>query len=92
MNTEQNTLSLNMLLREVHHRIEAKERMRISQVEMAKRLGISSRTYLEYLRGTNSPTGMRAILDLLSMLDDQELAQIIKNWRKSAPINNNSTQ
>jgi transcriptional regulator with XRE-family HTH domain len=84
MNTENNFPPLNGLLREIHHRIEAKERTRISQVAMAERLGISSRTYLEYLRGTNSPTGMRAVLDLLCMLDDQELNQIIQQWRKAA--------
>jgi putative transcriptional regulator len=84
MNTANNIIPLSGLLREIHHRIEAKERSRISQAAMAERLGISSRTYLEYLRGTNSPTGMRAVLDLLCMLDDQELNQIIQHWRKNA--------
>ncbi len=69
------------LLRELHHRIEAKERSRISQAAMANRLGISARTYLEYLRGTNSPVGMRVVLDLLSMLDDQSVVQLVQNWR-----------
>jgi transcriptional regulator with XRE-family HTH domain len=69
------------ILRELHHRLEAKERSRISQAVMAKRLGISSRTYLEYLRGTNSPMGMRVVLNLLCMLDDQALVQIIQHWR-----------
>ena len=89
MNTANNIIPLNGLLREIHHRIEAKERSRISQAAMAERLGISSRTYLEYLRGTNSPTGMRAVLDLLCMLDDQELNQIIQHWRKNAISNTN---
>jgi putative transcriptional regulator len=84
-----NTHPINNLLREIHHRIEAKERARISQADMAERLGISSRTYLEYLRGTNSPTGMRAILDLLCMLDDQQLNQIIQQWKNEiSPIKN----
>ena len=45
------------------------------------RLGISARTYLEYLRGTNSPVGMRVVLDLLCMLDDQSAIQVIQHWR-----------
>jgi len=69
------------LLRELHHLIEAKERARISQASMAGRLGISSRTYLEYLRGTNSPVGMRVVLDLLCMLDDQSVIQVVGGWR-----------
>ncbi|MBU3613297.1 helix-turn-helix domain-containing protein [Polynucleobacter sp. Latsch14-2] len=87
MNSKNNCIPLNGLLREIHHRIEAKERLRISQAAMAERLGISSRTYLEYLRGTNSPTGMRAVLDLLCMLDEQELNQVIQHWRKNANSN-----
>lgn len=73
------------LLRELHHRIEARERSRISQAAMAGRLGISARTYLEYLRGKNSPIGMRVVLDLLSMLDDQAVLQLIKHWRDAQP-------
>lgn len=80
-------LGVNVLLRELHHRIEAKERARISQVGMASRLGISARTYLEYLRGTNSPVGMRVVLDLLSMLDDQSVIQVIHHWRESQQTN-----
>jgi len=78
---------VNDLLRELHHRIEAKERARISQAVMANRLGISARTYLEYLRGTNSPVGMRVVLDLLSMLDDQSVIQVIHHWRESQQTN-----
>ncbi|HGM7193528.1 MULTISPECIES: helix-turn-helix domain-containing protein [Pseudomonadota] len=78
---------VNDLLRELHHRIEAKERARISQAVMASRLGISARTYLEYLRGTNSPVGMRVVLDLLSMLDDQSVIQVIHHWRESQQTN-----
>lgn len=79
-------LAVNELIRELHHRIEAKERIRISQALMAKRLGISARTYLEYLRGTHSPLGMRVILDLLSMLNDDELKQVIQHWKSSREI------
>ena len=78
---------VNGILRELHHRIEAKERARISQAVMASRLGISARTYLEYLRGTNSPVGMRVVLDLLSMLDDQSVIQVIHHWRESQQTN-----
>lgn len=78
---------VNDLLRELHHRIEAKERSRISQALMAERLGISSRTYLEYLRGKNSPVGMRVVLDLLCMLDDQSMTQIIQHWRSAQQEN-----
>ena len=73
--------AVSELLRELHHRIEAKERSRISQAAMANRLGISARTYLEYLRGTNSPVGMRVVLDLLS----------IQHWRDAQQSAEQST-
>ena len=80
-NEHQSGLTVSDLLRELHHRVEAKERGRISQAAMASRLGISSRTYLEYLRGPNSPVGMRDVFDLLCMLDDEAALQLINRWR-----------
>ena len=80
-NEHQSGLTVSDLLRELHHRVEAKERGRISQAAMASRLGVSSRTYLEYLRGTNSPVGMRVVFDLLCMLDDEAALQLINRWR-----------
>lgn len=75
-------MELKDFLHEVHHRIEARERMRISQSCMADRLGISQRTYLEYLRGTNAPTGMRALLNLLIQLEDNELVSAVRGWQR----------
>ena len=48
---------------------------------MAERLGISPRTYLEYLRGTHAPMGIAVVLNLLSMLNDEEILQVIKEWK-----------
>lgn len=79
--------AMNEFLRELHHLIEAGERQRISQAMMAERLGISSRTYLEYLRGKNSPVGMRVVLELLCMLEDQAIIQVIQHWREAKQIN-----
>lgn len=73
--------ALSRLLRELHHRIEAKQCARISQAAMAESLGISARTYIEYLRGTNAPVGMKVVLNLLAMLDEHEIAQVIQHWR-----------
>ena len=87
-NEQLNLPPINELLRELHHRIEAQERARISQAVMAARLGVSTRTYLEYLRGTNAPIGMRAVLDLLSMLDDSSVLQVIQHWREAKPVKN----
>lgn len=86
MNSEKNsTPPISTLLRELHHRIEAKERSRISQANMADRLGVSTRTYLEYLRGASSPTGMRVLISMLAMVDDTEILRLIQQWRDAKP-------
>lgn len=91
MKSEQSCrVATNDFLRELHHRIEAKERSRISQAAMALRLGVSSRTYLEYLRGTNSPIGMRVLVDLLCMLDDQDVAQVVQHLRQARQETSNT--
>lgn len=80
-------MGFNELLKEVHHRIEAKERARITQVAMAKRLGISVRTYIEYLRGTNSPLSMKAMIMLLSQLSDDEIVAVVREWSLHQEVN-----
>jgi hypothetical protein len=72
---------LGAALRETHHRVEAAESSRISQAEMATRLRVSQRTYVDWLNG-RGPSGARAVLDLLSMLDDREAVEILRRWRE----------
>lgn len=62
--------------------LEANSRMRITQQDMAERLGISKRTYVEYLRGTNKPLGMTVVLDLLCELKEEEQVRVLKTWRE----------
>lgn len=69
------------VLRRIHHIIEAEERRRLSRAEMASRLEISPRTYLEYLRGTHAPLAMRAVLDMLAMLNDADLIAVVNEWK-----------
>lgn len=84
-------LDVPSLLREIHHRVEAIERKRITHEEMASRLGISKRTYVEYLRGTNRPKGLSVMFQLLQMLDHEDLLRIIRPVaRLSEPQHNES--
>ena len=70
------------ILKQIHHLLEANSRMRITQRDMAERLGISKRTYVEYLRGTNKPLGMTVVLDLLCELKEEEQVRVLKTWRE----------
>ena len=73
-------MELNELIRQAHHLVEAKEKGRITQSEMANRVGVKGRTYSEYQRGTNAPLAMKALLNLLGMLDDDELLKVVHQW------------
>lgn len=72
------------LLKKAHFLIEAKEEKSISYAAMSERLGISERTYTEYRRGTNSPKAMRAILNLLTQLNDDDVMRVIEFWREES--------
>lgn len=78
---EKATERLGALLREAHHRVEAAESARISQAEMASRLGVSQRAYVDYLRG-KGPSGTRVAFDILAMLNDDEAIAILRRWRE----------
>lgn len=76
-------MELKELIRSAHHLIEAKDKKRITQEQMALRIGVGHRTYLEYQRGTNAPLAMKALLNLLNMLDDGEIVKMVREWKQN---------
>lgn len=76
-------MKLSQILKKTHTLIESKEIQNISQQEMANRLGVSLRTYTEWLRDVNQPLAMRAILDMLSQLNDDDIVRIVRTWQTS---------
>ncbi|RZV16506.1 XRE family transcriptional regulator [Aliarcobacter butzleri] len=81
-------MELNKLINKIHKLIEAKEIKTISQPSMAKRIGVQPRTYTEYSRGTNQPLGMKALLNMLNELEDDEIVKVIRLWKET---NNDKT-
>jgi transcriptional regulator with XRE-family HTH domain len=79
-------MELKELIRGAHCLIEAKEKKRITQEDMATRIGVGYRTYLEYQRGTNAPLAMKALLNLLVLLDDQEIIKVVREWDASKVV------
>lgn len=74
-------MSLKDTLLQIHQGIEAKELQKISKKEMAARLSIATITYVEWLRGKNEPSAMKAMLKMLSILNDERLLMVISSWR-----------
>jgi transcriptional regulator with XRE-family HTH domain len=77
-------VELKELIRGAHSLIEAREKKRVTQKEMARRIGVGYRTYMEYQRGTNAPLAMKALLNLLAMLEDQEIVRVVREWRDAS--------
>ncbi len=76
-------MKLSQILKKIHALIESKEMQNISQQEMANRLGVSLRTYTEWLRDVNQPLAMRAILDMFSQFNDDDIVKIVRAWQTS---------
>jgi len=80
-------VELKEFIRGAHALIEAREKKRITQEEMAGRVGVGYRTYMEYQRGTNAPLAMKAMLNLLALLEDQEIVRVVREWKENAEKN-----
>ena len=79
-------MELNILINKIHKLIEAKEIKTISQPNMAKKIGVQPRTYTEYSRGTNQPLAMKALLNMLNELDDEDIVKVVRLWKKDIVI------
>jgi DNA-binding transcriptional regulator YiaG len=84
--------TLNMVvfgLQRVHNR-------RLTHADMATMLGVSKRTFSEWMRdGGATPVAMEAILLMLSMLPNEDVLKIVDNWRQGISArssSNNSIQ
>lgn len=75
-------MKLSQIIHKIHKLIEVKELKNITKREMANRLGISERTYIEWLRETNEPIAMKAVLNMLSQLKDDDIIQIVREWKQ----------
>lgn len=76
-------MKLAQIIYKIHKLIEARELKNITKKEMANRLNISGRTYIEWLRETNEPIAMKAVLNMLSQLKDDDILQIVREWENS---------
>jgi hypothetical protein len=74
-------MELKEILNKIHRTVEAKENQTINRPVMARRVEVSERTYVDYLRGQIKPLAMKALLNLLNELDDDEMVKIIRMWK-----------
>jgi len=74
---------MNDLFNLLHNAVEAQHNgKKISQKEMAQRLGISMRSYQDWRLGNAKPQAAKAILDMLGMLEDDEIIRVVRKINK----------
>jgi transcriptional regulator with XRE-family HTH domain len=76
-------MRLSELITEAQLKFWATKGQKLTQAKMAEIIGVKSRTYVEYLRGTNEPMAMKALLNLLTLLPDEEITKLLKAWREA---------
>jgi transcriptional regulator with XRE-family HTH domain len=75
-------MKTNDIFNLLHNAIESKFfGKKISQREMAQKLGISMRTYQDWRLGNSNPQAAIAIFKMLSELEDEEILRITKRIR-----------
>lgn len=75
-------MDLKHLLLKLHKTIESKEVDDISQAKMAQKIGVSNSTYKEYRRGVNQPLAMKALLEMLNLVDDEDIVKVVRMWKQ----------
>lgn len=76
-------MEMNDLFNLLHNAVEAQNNGRkISQKEMAQKLGISMRSYQDWRLGNARPQAAKAVLDMLGMLDNDEIIRVVRKINK----------
>lgn len=65
--------------------LQRAQNRRITYASMALTLGVSERAFSEWMRGAREPAAMEALLDMLAMLTDDEVARVLNVWRTRSP-------
>jgi len=76
-------MEMNDLFNLLHNAVEAQNNgKKISQKEMAQKLGISMRSYQDWRLGNAKPQAAKAVLDMLGMLEDDEIIRVVRKINK----------
>ncbi len=82
-----NRSGISQILSAIMFGLQRAQNRRISYASMADKLGVSERAFSEWMRGAREPAAMEALLDMLAMLADDEVARVLDVWRSnSSPV------
>ena len=68
----------------LHNAIESQHMgKKISQKEMAKKLGVSMRTYQDWKLGNSAPQAARVVMEMLGELEDEDIVRVVRKINKT---------
>ena len=82
-NTDQSN-RLSAVFRQIHLRVQVYSGRTLTHSELAHLAGVGSRSVGDWMRGVSAPSGMRAILELLSQLQEGDVMAVLREWRASS--------
>ncbi len=76
-------MEINDIFNLLHNAVEAQHNgKKISQKTMSEKLDISMRTYQDWRLGNAKPQAAKAVLEMLSMLEDDEIIRVVRKINK----------
>ena len=67
----------------LHNAVESQNMgKKISQKEMAKKVGVSMRTYQDWKLGNSAPQAARVVMEMLGALDDEDIVRVVRKINK----------
>lgn len=74
-------LRLTATLKQLKRIFSKHEKKDLTNQDISTLAGVSKRCVDEWMRGTNAPTSMAAILELLSKLPEDDVIEILDFWK-----------
>lgn len=76
---------LKYALKQIQLRAQVQRGRTLTQDALAEMAGVSKRSLGDWMRGVSAPSGMGAILELLSQLNEGDVLKVLNLWRDWSP-------
>jgi DNA-binding transcriptional regulator YiaG len=72
-------------LKQIQLRAQLRYGRTLTYGDLAALAGVGERSFGDWMRGAYAPSGMTAILELLSRLDERDVSAVLERWRSANP-------
>jgi hypothetical protein len=83
---EENNDKLKWALKQIHLRAQVQAGRRLTHDDLAGLAKVGKRSIGDWMRGISAPSGMSAVFELLSQLDDEDVINVLRGWRTASTL------